>query len=126
MMAPLRGGVIGNVPRVVLHRRPYLGRWRKNILKPAGHHADDFVAAAVKCDPVPDDSAITAEPPLPQAIAEDHYSGAAEHVVRGLEITSQPGRYSQHAKITCAHALSFQALRLGRPRPRRRPRLHCA
>jgi hypothetical protein len=122
VVAPLRP--VERERRVVLQRRPQLGRRRGHVLEATRHHSDDGVRVPVQRDLTADDRAVAAEAPPPQPVADDRHLRAGGHVLGGEQVAPERRLHAQHAEVARAHALTVESLGLGRPSHRRLPGPH--
>src|SRR6185437_2052036 len=123
VIAPLRRIGVRNMRRVVLIRRPDLRSGREYVVETARHNANHRVAVAVERDLPADHGTISAESPLPKAVAKDRNVRPVVSIVRGLKIPAHRGRDTQRAKISVTCILSVEPLGLSCSRHGRLPGL---
>ena len=108
----------------VLQQGPGVSGGGEDVLEGGGHDPGHDVERVVEPDLAADDRRIGAEPPTPEAVAQDQDVGTVDAIVGRLKVAPQRRLDAEHLEVAGAHSLPVEALRLHALGERGQPGLH--
>jgi len=95
-----------------LDREPYIDRLEVDAGEPARHHADNRVLALRDAEPLPDGGAASAEPALPQAVADDRDRCRNGGGFAGTPQSARCRRHAEQVEVGCAYERGAKFVRV--------------